>query len=56
MFGAGLFAIWEMIDASNEVKKYNQKLYNRVYLGQPSYGMNIIPKKDGDNLMLTYNF
>jgi len=56
MLGAAVLAIWEMVDASNEVKKYNQKLYNRIYSGQPDFGFNIIPNQDGAQLMLTYNF
>lgn len=56
MLGAVVIAIWEMVDASNEVKRYNKKLYNRIYTGQPDFGFNIIPDQDGAKLMLTYNF
>ena len=56
MLGATAIAIWEMIDASNQVKKYNQNLFEKVYGKKPQMGFNIIPDKNGGKLALTYNF
>ena len=56
MTGTLVMAIWEMVDASSEVKKYNKQLYNRIYFNQPNIGMNIIPTHDGAQLVLAYHF
>jgi len=56
MIGTLVLAIWEMVDASNEVKKYNEKLYNRIFHGQPSFGMKTVPANNGIQLFLAYNF
>ena len=56
MFGVFVTSLWEIADARMEVIKYNQALHNRIYTGKPSFGMNIVPNRDGANLMLTYNF
>ncbi|MBL7023311.1 MAG: hypothetical protein ISR90_04565 [Candidatus Marinimicrobia bacterium] len=54
--GLVALSVLELVDASNEVKKYNQKWYNFIYTGKPSLGMKITPNRDGANLMLTCNF
>lgn len=46
----------EIIDAGKEVKRFNLKLYNRLFLSQSDFGLNIRPHKDGANLLLAYNF
>lgn len=56
MAGPVALSVLELVDASNEVKKYNQKWYNFIYTGKPSLGMKITPNRDGANLMLTCNF
>jgi hypothetical protein len=55
-FGAILvFAIWEAIDASAEVDRYNENLYNKI-MGKKPFGFNIVPSKNGTQLQFTYNF
>lgn len=57
-------AIWEIIDAGNEVDKYNKRLYNSIMHGVPNFGVNIspmhslcnIPINDGVQLNITYEF
>ena len=56
VLGATVIAIWEMIDASNEVKKYNANIYRRILGKEPLFGFNIIPNKSGGRLALTYSF
>jgi hypothetical protein len=58
------FAIWEIIDAGNEVEDYNERLYNSIYHNVPNFGLNIspinkicnIPVNDGIQLSVCYNF
>jgi hypothetical protein len=57
--GLGLtvvLAIWEMIDASAEVDKYNKRLYDKIMGTKSEFGMNIVPTKNGANLVFTYQF
>lgn len=49
-------AIWEMIDASAEVDRYNAQLYEKIMGKRPDWGVNIVPSKEGPRLMLSYNF
>jgi len=57
--GASLIlGIWEMIDASAEVDRYNERLYEKI-MGKPNsgVGMNLVPTKEGGGkLVLSYNF
>ena len=47
-------AVWEVIDASMEVDRYNQKLYNRIMGNQFSF--DIMPVKYGAKFQFRYNF
>ncbi len=49
-------AIWEIFDAVSETRKYNRRLYNRIYNNVPNFGFNLTPIKNGAQLSLTYNF
>jgi len=52
-------AIWETIDAQNEVSSYNRRLDEDNTDCQPStsnLGFNIVPRKNGIGLNLTYSF
>jgi len=50
-----VFAIWEAIDASAEVDRYNEDLYNKI-MGKKPFGLNIVPSKNGPQLQLSYSF
>lgn len=50
------FSIWEIFDAASETRKYNSRLYNRIYNNVPDFGFNVVPIRDGVQLSLTYNF
>jgi hypothetical protein len=45
-------AIWELVDAGNEVDRYNKKLYDRIVNKQHSMGINIIPNQHGGASMV----
>jgi len=58
--GAFMLAIWEMVDAASEVKKYNLELYQQIY-GEsstvpPRLGFNVTPIEKGGKVTLSYNF
>ena len=38
IMGIAVLAIWEMIDANNEVKKYNQRLFEQIVGKKPEVG------------------
>jgi len=46
---------WEFFDAAAEVDRYNDALYKKI-VGKKSYGLNIIPTKNGLLLHFTYIF
>lgn len=50
------FAVWEMLDASAEVDRYNARLYEKIMGKKPDWGMNLVPTKEGTKLVLSYNF
>jgi hypothetical protein len=50
-----VLAIWEAIDASAEVDRYNEDLYNKI-MGKKPFGLNIVPSKNGPQLQFTYMF
>ena len=50
-----VFSIWEAIDASDEVDRYNERLSKKI-MGEKSLGINIIPSKNGPQLQLSYSF
>jgi hypothetical protein len=50
-----VFSIWEAIDASAEVNKYNENLYNKI-MGKNKLGLNIVPNKNGLHIQLSYSF
>lgn len=50
-----VFAIWEAIDASAEVDRYNEDLYNKI-MGKKPFGLNIVPSKNGPQLQFSYSF
>lgn len=54
--GAIAFAIWEMVDASNQVKKYNQKTHDRIFGTSSKIGLDLVPQKYGASIKLSYNF
>jgi len=61
MLGGTMLAIWEMVDASNEVKKYNSKLYENITGKKLPLSFNFVPMKNGNGkyspgLALSYNF
>ena len=61
VLGASVLAIWEMVDASKEVQKYNSRLYEKITGKKLPITLNIAPMKmDNGNfspgLALTYNF
>ncbi|MHB2154066.1 hypothetical protein ACX8XN_06680 [Calditrichota bacterium GD2] len=61
MVGALVVAIWEMVDANNEVKKYNAKLYEKIFGEKQSIGLRLMPKVDRNgtfipNMTISYNF
>lgn len=50
-----VFAIWEAIDASAEVDRYNDDLYRKI-MGTSPVGFNIVPSRNGPQLQLNYTF
>lgn len=57
VLGAAVIGIWEMVDASNEVKKYNANVYEKIYgKKQPGFSLNMFPVKKGTGISLAYNF
>jgi hypothetical protein len=52
---ATVFTVWEAIDASAEVVKYNENLHDRI-MGKKPYGFNIVPRQNGPQLQFTYDF
>ena len=54
-FGAIATRLYEIFDAGKEVRKYNQRLMMRYGIN-PGFSMNIIPKTQGAELKLAYNF
>lgn len=54
--GAIGLTIWEMVDASNEVKKYNKKTYDRIFSTNSKIKLDFSPKKNGATINLSYNF
>ena len=59
--GAMIIAIWEMVDASNEVKKYNLEIFRQIYSdpsseSTPKIGFNVTPVEKGGKVTLSYNF
>jgi len=57
-YGIWIVAVWEMIDAYNQVELYNQRLRARIYKteGNKGIGLKLAPDRDGARLMLSYNF
>ncbi len=49
--GAIILSIWEMVDAAKEVKRYNNR-----YSGNPKFGLDLVPERDGASIKLSYNF
>ena len=47
-------AIWEVIDATMEVDRYNKRLYNKIMGNQFSF--DLVPSKNGAQFQLRYNF
>ena len=47
--------IWEAIDASAEVDRYNERLYKEI-VGVIPLGLNIVPSKNGPQLQFSYAF
>ena len=47
--------IWEAIDASTEVDRYNERLSKRI-IGEKSIGVNIVPSKVGPRVQFSYSF
>jgi hypothetical protein len=55
-FGVALVsAVWEAIDASAQVDKFNERLYNKI-MEKKQYNFNIVPSKNGLQLQLSYSF
>ena len=55
-FGVALVsAVWEAIDASAQVDKYNERLYNKI-MEKELFNINIVPSKNGLQLQLSYSF
>lgn len=53
-YGAAvIIRIWEVIDASNEVDRYNKKLYDRIIGDDNKLGINLLPYKDGAKLVFS---
>jgi len=49
--------IWEIIDAGKEVKRYNNKVYRKIFdRGPPSLSMHLQPTYQGANLTMSYSF
>ena len=54
----GLFGllIWEKIDAYQEVEKYNNRIYKKIFGKEPpSFSLNLQPTYNGINLSLNYS-
>ena len=56
MAGLLILGIIEMVDAAYEVKKYNRKLYDRIYSEESRLGLKVVPVKDGGKFVLSYKF
>jgi hypothetical protein len=50
-----VFSIWEAIDASAEVDRYNASMYNRI-MGKKPFSLNVVPTKNGPQVQLSYCF
>ena len=49
------FTIWEMMDVSDEVGRYNDHLHKTIF-GETPVGLNIVPSKNGPQFQLSYTF
>jgi len=61
IIGAATIAIWEMVDASKEVSKYNTRLYEQITGKKSPIGLNFVPMKNGNGkyspgIAFSYNF
>ena len=55
--GFGLVRILEIVDATKEVKKYNNKLYKQIFGKEPpSFSMKLQPTYQGATLTMSYAF
>jgi hypothetical protein len=52
---AAAATVWEVIDASGEVGRYNEKLLNKIN-EKNSLGFDIVPSKNGPQFQLSYRF
>jgi hypothetical protein len=50
---AVVFSVWEAFDASWEVDRYNDELYNRI-MGRKPFGLNIVPTRNGPQLQFSF--
>ena len=55
--GSAVFKILELVDARNQVKKYNRNLYKSIYGNEPpSIGFTLQPTYKGANLTMFLSF
>jgi len=53
---SGLVRIFEIVDASKQVKKYNNNVYRKIFNREPpSFSMKLQPTYQGANLTMSYS-
>ena len=57
MLGGAITHIWCIVDVGKQTKIYNENLYRKIYQKEPpTLSLNIQPKYQGANLIMTYSF
>lgn len=50
-----LFTVWEAVDASVEVDRYNDNLYNKI-MGKMPIHLGVVPSRNGPQVQMSYSF
>ena len=57
MIGGAITHIWQVVDVGKETKKYNKKIYSKIFGKEPpSMSFKLQPTYKGANLAVTYSF